>query len=144
MELLRQYVPLLLLLNNVGAALIVWAVRRASKDDVAKVDKRAEEIGKNALHHATEIEKRVIALEQLGKLLPTREDLHLLRIEMMESRGQVNTLVKELEGDRRQFTAETQAVRVYMAQQMEATEKLVQRAENNTRMITEHLLNRGK
>lgn len=127
-----EWVTVLVILYNVGTAGIIWAVRRASKDDVTRVDRRCEAM-----------ETRVSNLEEMGKLLPTREDLHLLRLEMMKSNGRLRKFTAELAADRRQFQTEIEGARVYFGAQIESTEKLVQRTEVAVRIVTEHLLNRG-
>lgn len=130
---LRDWLALLAVLNSALVSAFVWAARRATKDDVGKVDGRC-----------AAIEARVSSLEHLGKMLPTREDLHLLRLEMMEAGGSIKSLVKELEGDRRQFAVEIQSTNRHVDEQMKLLDKLVGRAETGVRMLTEHQLNKGK
>ena len=130
---LQQWVPLLVVLNSVGSAVIVWAVRRASKSELEAVDARC-----------TAHETRLLRLEQNYSMLPTREDSHLLRLEMMEFSGKMSGFTQRIELDRRQVVAEVQSAKELFDRQIDATAGLVQRTESNLRILTEHLLNKGK
>lgn len=132
LELLQAWLPLLVVLNSVGSAVIVWAVRRASKSELAAVADRC-----------TAHEARLVKLEQNYSMLPTREDSHLLRLQMMEFAGQMASFTQRIDMDRRQVVAEVQSARELFDRQIEATEGLVERTEKNLRLITEHLLNKG-
>jgi hypothetical protein len=144
LELLRNWLPLLVVLNNVGAAAIIWAVRRASKDDVARVEQRSKLAVARVDKRCQDIEVRLSNLEELGKLLPTREDLHLLRLQMMKSSGRIRHFSLELKSDRQRFTAEIQGARAEFDRQIKSTETLVERTERTARMVTEHLLNKER
>lgn len=129
---LQEWLPLLVVLNGTASLVIFWVVRRASKTEVAAVAERC-----------TANETRLVKLEQNYSMLPTREDSHLLRLQMMEFSGQMATFSARIDLDRRQVVAEVQSAKERFDKQLEATDGLITRTEKNLRFITEHLLNKG-
>ena len=136
---LQQWLPLFIVVYAVVSGVVLWLARRASIADVKEVETKWDGI-----------ERRVSSLEQMGKHMPTREDLHLMRIEMIDAKNAAVGLVKEMEADRRTFAIEMRSARERFDQQIESTEKqmdstmqLLSRTERTAQMLLDHLLNRG-
>lgn len=120
---LSDILPALLVLYGAVSGVWIWVIRRASKGDVER------------------IERRLDRLEQTYPLLPTREDTHLLRLQMMEMEGDLKTFAAQVSADRRQVVAELESSRALFSAEINNAQGLAKRLETNLRILLEHNLN---
>lgn len=134
---LEQVLAIFLILSAALQGLVTWVVRRASKSEVKAVDDRVDEVEGRVKGLADD-------LKRFAEGLPTREDLHALRLELMESTQDLKTATEVIHTNQQSFEQRVREAQAYTDQQIKHTERLVSRTEKAADMLTEHLLNRGQ
>ena len=120
LDALQPWASSLLVLVQGLLTLVIWMVRKSfvTHDDLA-----VERSARGAL------EDRVTHVEHEIRQFPSRDDLHVLGMEM-----------EKLRGDMREWRAEARGAREIFEQGLRRADDLVTRTERTVQMITEHLL----